>query len=984
MNHKSSLKALAITCFTFIILLNTNSRAAGISPSTLNAPDPLGIVQSGEPCKAQPETLTDGKNQYPLGKHVDLLRDPNGKLTIDQVTSPAFRDQFTPSLVDVPSFGYTSDVYWVRLCLDNHTQQKTQWLLDTGFPNMHYVDLYTPRPDGTGFDARQTGVLRPLYTRDLLVSRFVFALDVPAGATEALYLRFQNGESMTLPLTLWQPGAFSQTYATELLLFGLFYGALFIMLIYHLFVLYSLREASYLYYVFFLATGILTFACYDALAALYLWPNQYLLNRYGMPVFVFLFLASILKFTDTFLDIKERIPGLHRVILVLMAACGLLLVLVPFVSYHLLAYLYAPLALISAGVAGAAGLISWRDGYQPARFFLFSWVGFLFGVIMIVLVREGYVRSTNLSEIPLRAGILWLAAFWSISLADRINLLKSETERANRALLGSEHKLEQILEGLPLGVVMYGKDRKPNYINRRSVEILNNPEQGIMPDLSAGRTPEMAIKYYSLKKEATDRTYPLKEFPIHSALEGESASADDIVADMGDRRIPLEVWASPVRDNQGNVESAVVAFQDITERKEAEAELTRYRKELESLVEKRTRELTAINAWLDQMNEIHQMVSGARDLPGAYRKLSLLLLQLLNAQIVFIIHLDQQFEHFEVRSASRQEFTGLNEFAQKWKAVFHQNSSLYQEITAGKTVVAAAAREDPLTGLFKDCFPDLDIQSFVLAPMITHQKIGGLVGMALPQPVQEIPSQQVIRIEKMSLDIANLSENALLLDQALDLAMVEERNRLARELHDSVSQVLYSASLMAELLPQRFKRSPEAALETASELRRLTRGALAEMRTLLLELRPSGITKMPLGELLAQLIESVTSRTELSFELNVENIPPLPPEIQIAFYRIAQESINNVVKHAQASKITLSLSAIPSIAARTIAGWTGEIAMRITDDGFGFRPEDPFIENLGLGIMRERAAAIEAIYDLKSQPGEGTEVTLVWHCPEVN
>jgi signal transduction histidine kinase len=173
-------------------------------------------------------------------------------------------------------------------------------------------------------------------------------------------------------------------------------------------------------------------------------------------------------------------------------------------------------------------------------------------------------------------------------------------------------------------------------------------------------------------------------------------------------------------------------------------------------------------------------------------------------------------------------------------------------------------------------------------------------------------------------------------------------------------------------------------METASELRRLTRGALAEMRTLLLELRPSGITNMPLGELLAQLIESVTSRTDLSFELNVENIPPLAPEIQIAFYRIAQESINNVVKHAQASKITLSLIAIPLIAARTIEGWTGEIAMRITDDGVGFRPGDPFVENLGLGIMRERAAAIDANYELESQPGEGTEVTLVWHCPEVN
>jgi signal transduction histidine kinase len=238
----------------------------------------------------------------------------------------------------------------------------------------------------------------------------------------------------------------------------------------------------------------------------------------------------------------------------------------------------------------------------------------------------------------------------------------------------------------------------------------------------------------------------------------------------------------------------------------------------------------------------------------------------------------------------------------------------------------------------------------------------------------------MILIEKMASDLANLTQNAFLLDQSIEFATVEERQRIASELHDSVTQLLFSASLLSELLPQRFHQDPEAALKTAGDLRRLTRGALAEMRTLLLELRPERIAKMPLGELLAQLTEAISSRTEVSIQVSVDNLPVLPADVQLAFYRIAQEALNNVVKHAAANQVILSLSPNPSFGLHTLENWHGEIKLVVKDNGTGFEPENLNYEHFGLGIMRERAAGIEAQFYLGSKPGKGTEVILIWQC----
>lgn len=207
-----------------------------------------------------------------------------------------------------------------------------------------------------------------------------------------------------------------------------------------------------------------------------------------------------------------------------------------------------------------------------------------------------------------------------------------------------------------------------------------------------------------------------------------------------------------------------------------------------------------------------------------------------------------------------------------------------------------------------------------------------------------------------------------LAERAADEAVTADRTRLARDLHDAVTQTLFSASLTAEVLPDLWEMDVEEAKRSTEELRQLTRGALAEMRTLLLELRPAALTQTRLSDLIRQLCEAFIGRSRLPITLSIEGDFELPPEVQVAFYRIAQESLNNVFKYARATQVNVNLF----LSAATVHFET-------CDNGIGFDLSASKPTSLGMRIMRERAEAIGADFHISSTVGAGTCVEVTWN-----
>ena len=258
------------------------------------------------------------------------------------------------------------------------------------------------------------------------------------------------------------------------------------------------------------------------------------------------------------------------------------------------------------------------------------------------------------------------------------------------------------------------------------------------------------------------------------------------------------------------------------------------------------------------------------------------------------------------------------------------------------------------------------IRSWLGVPLMVKDRILGMLCLDQAQPGYYNPFHGELALAFAS-QIAVAIENARLREQTEQMAAVAERNRLARDLHDAVTQTLFSASLIADVLPRLWERSPEVGRAKLEELRELTRGALAEMRTLLLELRPATLTESSLEDLLRQLATAVIGRSRLQVSVTVEGeeSQPLSPDTQVVFYRIAQETLNNVAKHAGASQVAITLRFTETA-----------VALTIQDNGRGFDPATISAHSLGLGIMRERAAKIGAALQVESKIGEGTAVSV--------
>lgn len=390
--------------------------------------------------------LAPGDGQVPLDGKVEYLEDAGGKLGLADLTNPAVHYQFTPAPAQGSlNFGYSPSAYWLKIPLQAAPGIERRWLLEFAYPSLDSVEVFAPDSRG-GYRHMQSGDHQPFSARPFDHRNLVFPLDLRPGEVQTLLVRVVSDGNLTLPMTLWTPEALHQSDLRTYPLFALYYGALGALAIYNLLLFFLIRDRRHIEYAAFALCMIVGQASLNGFANQFLWPES---PVWGNGVFPAAMAATGLfgaLFTRSFLETRRTAPGLDRLILVCIAWFAIAAI-GPFVLPYRIAAINVSLSGISFSVLAVAGgvLCLMRNG-PGARFFLIAWALLLVGVAVTGARNFGWLPTNDLTSYAMQLGSALEMLLLSSALADRINSMRKEKERAQQDALGAKQEVVDALQ----------------------------------------------------------------------------------------------------------------------------------------------------------------------------------------------------------------------------------------------------------------------------------------------------------------------------------------------------------------------------------------------------------------------------------------------------------------------------------------------------------------------------------------------------------
>ncbi|MDX1589736.1 MAG: diguanylate cyclase [Oleiphilaceae bacterium] len=391
---------------------------------------------------AQAQTLVLD-NQGRIGKvspSSEFLEDPQGEYTLEQVTGGALAGQWQPGSDSALNLGYTDSAYWVRFELATVSQDVREWLLEIHYPVLEQLDVYQLR-GGQLKERFRMGSERPFQSRPVNHPNFVIPVSVHPGENTQVILRVQSSTSVQLPMRLWEPQAFISNVHGEVLVDGLFYGALLIMALYNLLIFFSVRDVSYLYYVLYVVSMATLVGGISGVTFKFLWPETEGLNQLSILLALSGNMIFPSLFTRSFLEMPGNRPFLSW-LLSLMIALGVLCAIGSlFFSYKVMVQGILFLSLVSIVVHLASGVVRLRDGYAPARYYLVAWSFILAGAAILIFNKMAILPRNGFTESAMQWGMVMELLLLSFALAHRMTVERQMREKAQLESAQAQHSL---------------------------------------------------------------------------------------------------------------------------------------------------------------------------------------------------------------------------------------------------------------------------------------------------------------------------------------------------------------------------------------------------------------------------------------------------------------------------------------------------------------------------------------------------------------
>lgn len=377
------------------------------------------------PMLASAVDFDETTQSLPLGRLMQVFEDSGGTAKLADVIG--HDELFKPLDKDTLNAGYSHSAFWIKLDLRYQPQNPDThrtWLLELAYPPMDQIDLYTPDASGNYRLAARTGDSLPFESRDIKENNYLFELNFIPGQPQTVYLRLASQGSIQAPITLWSAQAYLENQPVRIYILGLIYGVLLGMLVYNLFIYLSVRDTSYLYYIFYIASFGLYQLSVNGAAVQYFWPNNPWWANASTPFLIGSAAFFGCQFARTFLQTATHSRKLDWALKALMAVGVLVMVLALSTSYAVSLRLATGLALAFIVTIFTAGIVAWARGLRVARYFVIAWSAFLLGGLINTLMVLGYLPNMFLTMYSSQIGAAIEVGLLSLALADRINAMR--------------------------------------------------------------------------------------------------------------------------------------------------------------------------------------------------------------------------------------------------------------------------------------------------------------------------------------------------------------------------------------------------------------------------------------------------------------------------------------------------------------------------------------------------------------------------------
>lgn len=388
--------------------------------------------------------LQDHQTKINLVNYISIYEDQTRSSTLEEVLINS-DNLFLPTSVTGNSFGFTNSIFWVKLCVHNHTTDTKNFILEHPFPLIDRITLYIPTNDGEYIE-KSSGDAISFSKREIKHRNNAFRIVLEEDKNVTYYLRVESKGSVQIPLTLWEFESFIEEKDFETFVLGGYYGNLVLLMIFALVYYIKVRDTLFLSYAFYLFTYLYFQFSINGYAFQYVFFDLNTIGNVSSYVCTGLVVIGGAIFSGSFLQIWKQKTGVIKYLffgLIVAGGVGIFLTLIGIWGVGLKISTVAGVALPVIVLIGA--VVALRSGYKPARFFLLAWSVFLFGIFVAGLLYLGYLPHSFVTANAMQIGSAFEVLLLGYALIERLNLLKEEKQKA---VIQANEYLTQMNQGL--------------------------------------------------------------------------------------------------------------------------------------------------------------------------------------------------------------------------------------------------------------------------------------------------------------------------------------------------------------------------------------------------------------------------------------------------------------------------------------------------------------------------------------------------------